>query len=545
MITCQWSFYVPREEYRLTIGNRSYALLRAISGQEHNLRPETWDALIPYFLKNVSPAGRATLSQQLSAQSTNQSFSMGAGEMEELTLQFLASFANSPSWRHTISLVNEHHQTLAHMAVLFRYTTLLDKVAEWGIDVDAQDVNGFTALHCAYLCGDLDSVGILMGYGADEDIRDNIGRRPLDVYIQRTNAQNQGSPSSDPTSDGWEKISQSGSVGDHNSANLPANRHQQPHTRESTTSPWVLPPPILPRSGNSYSEDDGTLIDALGELTLSTSPIGFEGSPSSTHFPPIPVDQSSPGSCFPAAAHQSVPVQPPERIYSYHIPPSPNPTSRLSPSEAGAPPSRGLEATGTRGIQSDNGSRSPPPLPVPSIQMPVPSPAQNDVAVYLSSSPLSPQAAHSSASASYHNINPGTRAELDTPSVTRPLSTGPPTTKVFAPPSHPPPAPSGSDFTAAHSPVFSDPKPPVYEGGPQRFNEDKKRPLGDGVHEPEEIKTDAVRSGLGKGKQPYVVPVELGKLAEELAMDGMQQNEKVRLAIQPGDPLRQLRSGNA
>ena len=38
--------------------------------------------------------------------------------------------------------MKEHHQTLAHLVVLFRYTTLLDKVAQWGIDVDEQVING-------------------------------------------------------------------------------------------------------------------------------------------------------------------------------------------------------------------------------------------------------------------------------------------------------------------------------------------------------------------------------------------------------------------
>ena len=104
--------------------------------------------------------------------------------------------------------MNEHHQTLAHLAVLFRYTTLLERVAQWGINVDVQDVNGFTALHCAYLCGDLGAVQILQGYGADEDVQDSLGRRPLDMYIPRENIpREKGSPSSDRTTDDGEKVS--------------------------------------------------------------------------------------------------------------------------------------------------------------------------------------------------------------------------------------------------------------------------------------------------------------------------------------------------
>jgi hypothetical protein len=162
---------------------------------------ETWDSMIPQILQNVSPAGRELLHHETRpGQPTSQFSEIGAGELEGWTLRFLTSLSHTPGWKRTVSLMNEYHQTLAHLAVLFRYTTLLEKVAQWGIDVDVQDVNGFTALHCAYSCGDLDSVGILKGYGADEDIEDNLGRRPLDMYTPSTSDLGKGSPSSDRTS---------------------------------------------------------------------------------------------------------------------------------------------------------------------------------------------------------------------------------------------------------------------------------------------------------------------------------------------------------
>jgi len=187
--------------------------------------------MIPHFLQNISPAGRELLRREFQpAQPTSQFYSIGAAELEGWTLQFLTSLADTPSWENTISLVNEHHQTLAHLAVLFRYTTLLKKVAQWGIDVDVQDVNGFTALHCAYLCGDLDSVGVLKGYGADEDIQDTLGRQPLDMYIPSTNDPSRASPSSDHTSrsaqiptageDDWEMVSMAPSQPSRNSSVL-------------------------------------------------------------------------------------------------------------------------------------------------------------------------------------------------------------------------------------------------------------------------------------------------------------------------------------
>ena len=268
------------------------------------MTPETWDAMIPHFLQNVSPAGREFLRRATqSDQPTSQFFSIGAGELEGWTLRFLASLADTPSWENTISLVNEHHQTLAHLAVLFRYTTLLNSVAQWGIDVDVQDVNGFTALHCAYLCGDLDSVEVLKSYGADEDIEDNLGRRPLDMYIPSTNDLGRGSPSSDctsrssqrpNTSEGdWERVSmassQPGSLGNHETTmDLPTSRHQSLHTRDLTTSSNIIPTSLSmpsPTGGNSFLTDDWEMIEGVSEFSLSDSSSAPEHTQS---FPLVP-----------------------------------------------------------------------------------------------------------------------------------------------------------------------------------------------------------------------------------------------------------------
>jgi len=287
---------------------RSYEILRVIAGQEHNVTSGTWDFMIPHFLQNVSSTGREFLHHATQpAQPTDQFSSIDAGELEGWTLRFLDSLADKPSWGNTVSLVNAHHQTLAHLAVLFRYTTLLKKVTQWGIDVDVQDVNGFTALHCAYLCGDLDSVGILKGYGADEDIQDNLGRRPLDMYISSTNDPGRGSPSSDRASssvqrhtageEGWGRdsmtSSQPCSFSDHEATmDLPASRHQSLHTRESTTSSSAIPASISmpsPASDNSFLTDDSEWIKLLSGLNLSDHSISLEHTSSSFHVPDVSV----------------------------------------------------------------------------------------------------------------------------------------------------------------------------------------------------------------------------------------------------------------
>ena len=277
-----------------------------MAGQQHDVTPETWDSLIPHILQNMSPAGREYLHRATQpAHLTSQFFSIDAGELEGWTLQFLASLADDPSWENTVSLVNEHHQTLAHLAVLFQYTALLKKVAQWGIDVDVQDVNGFTALHCAYLCGDLDSVGILKGYGADEDIQDNLGRRPLDMYTLSTSDPGRGSPSSDRTSssaqrptageEDYETVSmassQPSSFSSHEATmDLPAGRHQPLRMHEPTTNSSVIPASVsMPSLASGNVTDDGKRIKGHSRLNLSDSSISLVHTPSSSHVLNVPV----------------------------------------------------------------------------------------------------------------------------------------------------------------------------------------------------------------------------------------------------------------
>ena len=382
--------------------------------------------------------------------------------MEALIVRFLASHANSPSWEDIVSFVNEHHQTLAHLAVLFRYTTLLEKVAQWGIDVDVQDVNGFTALHCAYLCGDLDSVGILKGYGADEDIQDDLGRRPVDMYIPRMNDLNERSPSSHPTSgspqmpssdeEDWEKVSiassQPDSFGDYRTTmDSPPSGHQQLHTRDSTTISSVIPASISMPSfgcGTSFATGNEGWIDGVSGLVLSDSPISLERSPPSTPFPDMPAAHlclSSAGSCRPAAACHSMLTRPTECDHAY--PKSFNPT-----------PARVYYDNHTPGTPL-------PPL-IASLPMPGPSSFQHDTPAYPPLSLLDPHIARSSPPASFHP--PGTGVGLSSRPGSRLSSTGSPTTRRFDPPPHPPPATPGSSLMSASAFIYSDARRPASAG---------------------------------------------------------------------------------
>ena len=74
--------------------------------------------------------------------------------------------------------MNDYSQTLAHFAVIFGYINLLRQLVEWGIDLSIADMNGLTALHCAYKKGDRVCVQLLEN-GASETVLDKI----LDGYL--------------------------------------------------------------------------------------------------------------------------------------------------------------------------------------------------------------------------------------------------------------------------------------------------------------------------------------------------------------------------
>ena len=86
-----------------------------------------------------------------------------------------------PNFREIVSTKNEHGQTLAHLAILYDYPSLLRHLVDWCIDLTVSDFNGLTALHCAYMKGDLHSVRILRRADAPETAKDKLGRIPSDL----------------------------------------------------------------------------------------------------------------------------------------------------------------------------------------------------------------------------------------------------------------------------------------------------------------------------------------------------------------------------
>ena len=99
-------------------------------------------------------------------------------EIETAIIQTLAPLQSAVNFGEVISKTNDYKQTLAHFAVFFGYTNLLGRLVEWNIDLTIADVNGFTALHCAYKEGDRACVDLLLAKGASEIVLDALGRAP-------------------------------------------------------------------------------------------------------------------------------------------------------------------------------------------------------------------------------------------------------------------------------------------------------------------------------------------------------------------------------
>jgi len=100
------------------------------------------------------------------------------GDIETTIIQALAPLQNTLDFGKIISKTNDHKQTLAHFAVYFGYANLLRRLVGWNIDLTIADVNGFTALHCAYKMGDRACVDLLQQKGASGIVLDTLGRAP-------------------------------------------------------------------------------------------------------------------------------------------------------------------------------------------------------------------------------------------------------------------------------------------------------------------------------------------------------------------------------
>ena len=100
---------------------------------------------------------------------------------ESTFIEVLSAMRTLPDFSQRLSIVNEYGQTLLHLAVHLRYRRLVQELVTHGIELEVQDMYGFTALHCAYLCEDDSVVTILKQGNASAGLLDTLGRLPTDL----------------------------------------------------------------------------------------------------------------------------------------------------------------------------------------------------------------------------------------------------------------------------------------------------------------------------------------------------------------------------
>jgi len=104
--------------------------------------------------------------------------------LEDISIQFLATYSTHSTWRQTVSLINDYGQTLAHLSVVFGFLRLLQYLVVWGIDLQVQDDIGLTALHYAYFFQQEKCLVFLVRSGANRFVLDHLGRTPSDLAPQ-------------------------------------------------------------------------------------------------------------------------------------------------------------------------------------------------------------------------------------------------------------------------------------------------------------------------------------------------------------------------
>ena len=291
-------------------------MLRSIYSQGHELSRIALDILIPQVLQHASPETLNHAFRRL-AQSQDSLPPINDRELEELGVRFLATISDSPHWSDDLSFIDENDQTIAHLCVLSGYTRLLTKVVDWGIDLDVQDVNGLTALHFAYLREDRDCVRILKEAGANENIKDNLGRIPRrmcqyvetdsTIYSERECA----------GEEDWVDVSSRISVSPENFTLLGAH----PRPQLPWLSPSIIkaadgeirasPMPIPGPSSEGSFADDESWSTAFSNLHITDSPPPITRPPSSVTSPSSRRGGADPQAPQYGWSHRTYPSSPP------------------------------------------------------------------------------------------------------------------------------------------------------------------------------------------------------------------------------------------
>ena len=107
---------------------------------------------------------------------------------ESAFIEVLAAFKSLPDFEQRLSTVNMYRQSLLHLAVHLRYRQLVQRLVDWGIDLNIKDMNGHTALHTAYLCGDPSITRTLLQHDTIQLSLDILGRPPFELASGGTKA---------------------------------------------------------------------------------------------------------------------------------------------------------------------------------------------------------------------------------------------------------------------------------------------------------------------------------------------------------------------
>ena len=275
-------------------GTASLLMLRSIYSQGHELSRVALDILMPSVLQHATPESLGVALRRV-AHSQDSLPPIDERELEDLGVRFLASISDSPHWSNDLSVPDKNGQTIAHLCVLAGYTRLLTKIVDWGIDLDAQDVSGLTALHCAYLREEWDCVRILKEAGASVDIEDDLGRIPRKmcrrvqsegtVYSEREAASTSARFSS-AGEDEWVDVSSRLSASPENFTLLGTQSMLQLPRRSASDIKAVrgiraapIPVPRPPSEKSSSADDDWAT--AFSNLQISDSPPPLTRVPSS------------------------------------------------------------------------------------------------------------------------------------------------------------------------------------------------------------------------------------------------------------------------
>ena len=128
-----------------------------------------------------APTIRAVVAMLRGDHGPQDCYNSQAGQIESSVLETLLSLRKEPNFDDIITTSNDSSQTLVHLSVLFDYTSLLEHLVVWRIDLTVADTSGLTALHYACLKEDWVSIRTLLRGGAPSSLEDNLGRVPRDL----------------------------------------------------------------------------------------------------------------------------------------------------------------------------------------------------------------------------------------------------------------------------------------------------------------------------------------------------------------------------